>query len=66
MSMQKGITATFWYCKDRDMDDREACDECKLKCSLIHGNKTDPLPLVTTFTKILFGPYDVSRDLVFV
>ncbi|KAK1375846.1 Casein kinase II subunit beta [Heracleum sosnowskyi] len=40
------------------MADREACDECKLKCSLVHGKKTD-----TTFIKILFGRYDVSKDL---
>ncbi|XP_074330563.1 uncharacterized protein LOC141667832 [Apium graveolens] len=45
------------------MGDREACDECKEKCSLFHGNKSDPSPLITSFTKILFGNYDISKDL---
>ncbi|KAK1375847.1 hypothetical protein POM88_032040 [Heracleum sosnowskyi] len=45
------------------MGDREACDECKEKCSLFHGKRTDPSPLVTSFTKILFGNYNISKEL---
>ncbi|KAL1829350.1 hypothetical protein ACET3Z_007762 [Daucus carota] len=43
------------------MGDKElACGECKHKDSLIHGKKAAP---VTTFNKILFGGYDISKDL---
>ncbi|KAK1356479.1 hypothetical protein POM88_049735 [Heracleum sosnowskyi] len=45
------------------MGSREACDECKLNCSLMHRRKKDPSPLITTFHKILFGVYEYSKYL---
>ncbi|KAL8088940.1 hypothetical protein AgCh_038638 [Apium graveolens] len=45
------------------MGSREACEECKLKCLLVHRRKKDPSPLITTFHKILFGVYEYSKYL---
>lgn len=46
----------------RDGSEFKACAECTEKCLLVHGNKRNASPVITTFVRVMFGLYEYASN----